>query len=463
MSTRSPAPSAHQVPLWDPALLEKYNISGPRYTSYPTALSFNEQVSRNDIVTAWRTSQRSELSLYVHLPFCHTLCYYCGCNKVITRHPEKVDRYLDALEAEIAGLPTEFKNKPVSQIHWGGGTPSFLDSAQSERLMTLLKSAFPVTEQAQISIEVDPREFPLERLDTLRAIGFNRLSIGVQDFSETVQIAVNRVQSEQLVGDLIQHARQLGFNSINLDLIYGLPHQTAASFAATLETVLQLSPERLSIFNYAHLPERFAAQRKIKDEHLPSAEQKLAILQQTIATLTDAGYQFIGMDHFAKPTDELAVAQREGKLHRNFQGYTTHQNCDLLGLGVSSISQIGNAFGQNQRELKYYYQGIEQQQHAHHKGYVLSDDDVIRQRVIRDLICNMQLSVAAIEQAFAIDFQDYFADAIGKLPELVEDGLIKWDGQLLQVQPQGKLLIRNICMLFDAYLTKSQQRFSKVI
>ncbi|MBW8190067.1 oxygen-independent coproporphyrinogen III oxidase [Neiella marina] len=444
-------------------MLEKYNTSGPRYTSYPTALSFNEQVSRQDIEAAWHDSERSELSLYVHLPFCHTLCYYCGCNKVITRHPEKVDRYLDALEAEIAGLPAAFKTKPVSQIHWGGGTPSFLTGPQSERLMAMLRRDFDVQSNAQISIEVDPREFPLERLDTLRAIGFNRLSIGVQDFSETVQIAVNRVQSEALVAGLIDHARQLGFNSINLDLIYGLPHQSAASFANTLGTVLTLDPERLSIFNYAHLPERFAAQRKIKDEHLPSADQKLAILQQTIATLTGAGYQFIGMDHFAKPSDELAIAQRNGELHRNFQGYTTHQNCDLLGLGVSSISQIGRAFAQNQRELKYYYQGIETHQHAHHKGYLLSDDDLIRQRVIRDLICNMQLSVTAIEQEYGIHFAQYFAEAIAQLPELEADGLIKWDQQMLQVQPQGKLLIRNICMLFDAYLKSSQQRFSKVI
>ncbi|WP_439651242.1 oxygen-independent coproporphyrinogen III oxidase [Neiella litorisoli] len=444
-------------------MLEKYNTSGPRYTSYPTALSFHDQVTRADIISSWQQSDRNELSLYVHLPFCHTLCYYCGCNKVITRHPEKVDRYLDALEAEIAGLPAEFKTKPVSQIHWGGGTPTFLDSEQSERLMTMLRTAFAVQDSAQISIEVDPREFPLERLDTLKRIGFNRLSIGVQDFSETVQLAVNRIQSEQLVAHLMAHARSLGFDSINLDLIYGLPHQTIKSFAATLEQVLALDPERLSIFNYAHLPDRFAAQRKIKDEHLPPAEQKLAILRHTIDTLTSAGYQFIGMDHFAKPDDELAVAQRQGVLHRNFQGYTTHQNCDLLGLGVSSISQIGRSFSQNHRELKHYYQAIESHQHAHTKGYVLSQDDVIRQRVIRDLICNMQLTVGDIEKQFAIDFNDYFADAVQQLPELADDGLIVWDGNTITVEPAGKLLIRNICMLFDAYLKQSQQRFSKVI
>ncbi|GGA63398.1 coproporphyrinogen-III oxidase [Neiella marina] len=449
--------------IWDSALLEKYNTSGPRYTSYPTALSFHEQVSRNDIISAWQQSDRNELSLYVHLPFCHTLCYYCGCNKVITRHPEKVDRYLDALAAEIAGLPAAFKAKPVSQIHWGGGTPTFLDCRQSERLMAMLSAAFAIQPTAQISIEVDPRELPLERLDTLKRIGFNRLSIGVQDFSETVQLAVNRIQSEQLVANLMKHARDLGFDSINLDLIYGLPHQTVKSFAATLEQVLALDPERLSVFNYAHLPDRFAAQRKIKDEHLPAADQKLAVLRHTIDTLTAAGYQFIGMDHFAKPDDELAVAQRQGVLHRNFQGYTTHPNCDLLGLGVSSISQIGRSFSQNHRELKSYYQAVEQHQHAHTKGYVLSDDDVIRQRVIRDLICNMQLSIADIEQQFDIDFCDYFSDAIARLPELAEDGLITWDGAVITVQPAGKLLIRNICMLFDAYLKQTQQRFSKVI
>lgn len=450
--------------LWQPELIEKYNTSGPRYTSYPTALSFHEGVSREAIANSWQQSERTELSLYVHLPFCHTLCYYCGCNKVVTRHPEKIDRYLDAVLAEMTALPESWTNKPVSQIHLGGGTPSYLSPEQCERLMSAIRRRFQVQAKAEISMEIDPRELPVDYLDSLKQLGFNRLSIGVQDFAEPVQIAVNRIQSYQLVETLMTRARELGFDSINLDLIYGLPKQTQTSFAHTLKQILELDPDRLSVFNYAHLPERFAAQRKIKQEQLPSVETKLAILRQAIETLTQAGYQFIGMDHFAKPDDELAKAQRSGELHRNFQGYTTHQNCDLLGLGVSSISQIGRSFSQNKRELKTYYAAIEEHGHAHDKGYVLSDDDLIRQRVIRDLICNMQLDIKAIEHDCKLCFEDYFSDAIAPMAEMAEDKLIALEPGLIKVLEPGKLLIRNICMCFDAYIKTSQQgRFSKVI
>ena len=450
--------------IWQPELIEKYNTSGPRYTSYPMALSFHDGVGRDAILTSWQQSERSELSLYVHLPFCHTLCYYCGCNKVITRHPEKIDSYLDALLVEIDSLPDAWTTKPVSQIHWGGGTPSYLTPEQCERLLHAIRSRFAITEQAEISIEIDPRELPVDYLNELKRLGFTRLSIGVQDFSEPVQIAVNRVQSFELVQQLMIRARQLEFDSVNLDLIYGLPKQTMSSFAHTLEQILQLDPDRLSVFNYAHLPNRFAAQRKIKDSELPSGETKLAILRNAIETLTTAGYQFIGMDHFAKPEDELAKAQRQGHLHRNFQGYTTHQNCDLLGLGVSSISQIGRSFSQNHRDLKTYYASIESHGHAHDKGYVLTDDDLLRQRVIRDLICNMQLDMKSIETEFGIQFEQYFSDALAPLRAMAEDGLIALDDNHINVLGAGKLLIRNICMCFDAYLKPSQSgRFSKVI
>lgn len=450
--------------LWQPELIEKYNTSGPRYTSYPTALSFHDGVQREQIVEAWQQSEKTELSLYVHLPFCHTLCYYCGCNKVITRHPEKVDRYLDAVLAEMEALPKSYKAKPVSQIHWGGGTPSYLTPEQCERLMSAIHQHFDVQTDAEISMEIDPRELPVDYLDALKQLGFNRLSIGVQDFAEPVQIAVNRIQSFELVKALMTRARELGFDSINLDLIYGLPKQTETSFAHTLEQILLLDPDRLSVFNYAHLPERFAAQRKIKAEEMPSGETKLAILRGAIETLTQVGYQFIGMDHFAKPEDELAKAQRAGHLHRNFQGYTTHQSCDLLGLGVSSISQIGHSFSQNKRDLKNYYAALEEHHHAHDKGYLLSDDDLIRQRVIRDLICNMQLDIAAIEADCNLVFNDYFHDALAPLAEMAEDKLIALEPGWIKVLEPGKLLIRNICMCFDAYLKHSQQgRFSKVI
>ncbi len=450
--------------VWQPQLIEKYNTSGPRYTSYPTALSFHEGVGRQAIEQAWQLSDKQELSLYIHLPFCHTLCYYCGCNKLVTRHPEKIDDYLDVLLQEIDNLPASWRKKPVSQIHLGGGTPSYLSAIQCERLMTAIYQAFPVQGDAEISMEIDPRELEENYLQQLKRLGFNRLSLGVQDFAEEVQIAVNRQQSYALVEQLMRQARELGFNSINLDLIYGLPHQTEQSFKRTLEMVLQLDPDRLSVFNYAHLPQRFAAQRKIKEQYLPSSECKLAILRQSIESLTQAGYQFIGMDHFAKPDDPLAKAQKDGVLHRNFQGYTTHQNCDLLGLGVSSISQIGNSFGQNQKQLKDYYQSIASSGHAHDKGYLLSADDLLRQRVIRDLICNMQLNITDIEQEYQIDFVSYFADAQAQLEQLQQDGLITMSEQQIVVSQTGKLLIRNICMCFDAYVKKTQnQRFSKVI
>ncbi|WP_087023244.1 oxygen-independent coproporphyrinogen III oxidase [Thaumasiovibrio subtropicus] len=450
---------------WDQALIEKYNYSGPRYTSYPTALEFSTDFMAEQFDTECQRYPERPLSLYLHIPFCHQLCYYCGCNKVVTRHRHKADHYLDALSREIDLRATQLGQRSVTQIHLGGGTPTFLDAVQISRLMGQLRQRFRIQPDAEISIEIDPREIELEMLDHLRQEGFNRISIGVQDFDKTVQARINRTQDEQFIRDMVARAKTLGFRSTNLDLIYGLPMQTASSFAETLSQVLTLDPGRLSVFNYAHMPRMFAAQRKLKDEEMPGATEKLAILQQTIQTLTKAGYQFIGMDHFAKPEDKLAVAQREGVLHRNFQGYTTQGECDLLGLGVSAISMLGDSYSQNQKELKHYYADVESHQHALWRGVSLDEDDKLRREVIKSLICNFQLDIAQIETEFGIEVKDYFAEDLALLQTFIDDGLVVMTEQYIEVAPKGRLLIRNICMCFDKYLRKQarQQQFSRVI
>ena len=450
---------------WDLALIQKYNYSGPRYTSYPTALEFAESYGEPQFLEAVARYPERPLSLYVHIPFCHKLCYFCGCNKIVTRQQHKADQYLDALEQEILHRAPLFAGRQVSQLHWGGGTPTYLNKAQISRLMQILRSQFNFNADAEISIEVDPREIELDVLDHLRHEGFNRLSMGVQDFNKEVQRLVNREQDEEFIFALIKRARDIGFTSTNIDLIYGLPKQTPESFAFTLKRVAELSPDRLSVFNYAHLPTLFAAQRKIKDADLPTAQQKLDILQATISSLTDSGYQFIGMDHFARPDDELAVAQREGVLHRNFQGYTTQGDTDLLGFGVSAISMIGDSYAQNQKELKRYYQQVDETGNALWRGIALTRDDCIRRDVIKALICNFRLEYAAVERAWDVDFQDYFAEDLKLLAPLAKDGLVDVDEKGIQVTPKGRLLIRNICMCFDAYLRQKarMQQFSRVI
>jgi len=455
----------NQKLVWDQAMIEKYNYSGPRYTSYPTALEFDETFGYQDFRFACEETPDKPLSLYVHIPFCHKLCYYCGCNKVITRHRHKADQYLDVLEAEIKQQAPFFKNRNVSQLHWGGGTPTFLTQPQIQRLIDVLRDSFNFDDDAEISIEVDPREIELSTIDLLAEVGFNRLSLGVQDFDKKVQIAVNREQDEEFIFAIIKRAHELGFKSTNIDLIYGLPHQTKATFHKTLERVLDLDPARLTVFNYAHLPSLFAGQRKMKEEDMPSPTDRLAILEDAISFLTDNGYQFIGMDHFAKPDDELAVAQRQGILHRNFQGYTTQGESDLLGLGVSSISQIGNAYSQNQKELKKYYKQVDELGHAQWRGVGLNDDDSIRRAVIKQLMCNFELDMDKIAETFKLDFATYFAEDMTLLQTFINDELVIIEGNMLQVAPKGKLLIRNICMCFDVYLRQRarQQQFSRVI
>lgn len=450
---------------WDQSMIEKYNYSGPRYTSYPTALEFDDSFTEDQLLTSIKNSKSDKLSLYIHIPFCAKLCYYCGCNKVITRHQHKADQYIEYLAAEIVKRAPLFKDYLVTQIHWGGGTPTFLTPEQILKLSALVKAHFNVAEVGEYSIEVDPREIELSMLDTLKEAGFNRISIGVQDFNKKVQIAVNREQDEQFIFDLMARAKKLGFVSTNIDLIYGLPHQTPETFAETMQRVLELNPDRLSVFNYAHLPSRFAAQRKIKDEDLASAQQKLDMLHQTIETLTGAGYQYIGMDHFAKPDDELSILQNEGRLHRNFQGYTTQEECDLLGLGVSSISQIGDCYAQNQKDVRPYFESIDANGHALWKGCGLNRDDEIRRVVIKQLICHFDLDMAQIEEKLNINFEAYFVEDLKLLQTFIDDKLVDITDRKITISPTGRLLIRNICICFDVYYREKarQQQFSRVI
>lgn len=450
---------------WDSALIQKYNHAGPRYTSYPTALEFSENY--NDAAFAAAASRYPErpLSLYVHIPFCHKLCYFCGCNKIVTRHSEKVDEYLDTLAQEIRARSPLFARRRVTQMHWGGGTPTFLSVAQIARLMALLRENFAFDADAELSIEIDPRDIPLELIDDLQRQGFNRISVGVQDFNDEVQHLINREQDEALIFGLIERATRLGFRSTNIDLIYGLPRQTLDRFAYTLQRVIALGPQRLSVFNYAHMPTLFAAQRKLKDADLPDAAQKLALLQYSIATLTDAGYQFIGMDHFARPDDELALAQREGRLHRNFQGYTTQGGSDLLGLGLSAISMIGDHYAQNQKVMRSYRDAVNRQGNGLWRGVALSRDDCLRRDVIKALICQFRLDYPVIEAAYGIRFTDYFAEDLAQMAPLEADGLVTMSAGALAITPRGRLLVRNICMCFDAYLRarQRQRQFSRVI
>ncbi|KPV97893.1 Oxygen-independent coproporphyrinogen-III oxidase [Pseudoalteromonas sp. P1-9] len=450
---------------WDNSLIKKYNVSGPRYTSYPTALSFEPGFSVESVTQAIAKSDNTRLSLYIHVPFCHQLCYYCGCNKIITRHQHKADVYLDFLEQEAKAQAILYKDYKIEQLHLGGGTPTFLTKEQMSRLMAIVKTYFNFSDQVQAGIEIDPRSLPEDMLSHLRSLGFNRVSFGIQDFNDDVQKAVNREQCADNVANLVTEARALGFSSVNADMIYGLPLQTPESFQESMARLIALSPDRVSVFNYAHLPDRFAAQRKIKDEQLPSPEHKLTMFKNTLAQMVEAGYVNIGMDHFAKSTDSLAIAQQQGKLHRNFQGYTTHGECDLLGLGASSISQVGDSIFQNPKDLKDYYQTVETTGVPVVKGLTLTTDDKIRAFVIKEIICHFKLNFADVERKFSINFADYFAEELSGLSCFAEDGMISLNNEQLVVENKGRLFIRNICMTFDAYLKQQAKltRFSRVI
>lgn len=453
---------------FDETLLRRYDVAGPRYTSYPTAVQFHSGFDASAYAAALqRHPSGAPLSLYFHIPFCDTVCFYCGCNKIVTKRREKAAPYLSRLHREIELQATLLQGeRRVEQLHWGGGTPTFISHAEMRELMRVTRQHFQLldNDQGEYGIEIDPREVQADTLAVLREIGFNRLSMGVQDFDPRVQKAVNRIQPEAQTFAVLKQARALGFRSINMDLIYGLPFQSVESFTITLDKIIGASPDRLSVFNYAHLPELFKPQRRINAADLPDAQTKLAILQLTIDKLTAAGYVYIGMDHFAKPDDELAIAQRQGKLYRNFQGYSTHADCDLIGLGITSISSVASSFAQNVKTLEAYYARIDAGQLAVFRGIELSADDRLRRDIILRLSCDFALDFAAIEQRHAINFADYFADALTGLTVMQTDGLLVINKQGVQILPAGRLLIRNICMVFDKYLQgKQQQRFSKVI
>ena len=453
---------------FDLDLINRYNKSGPRYTSYPTALELHEgfgdaeyrqQIAKSNAVGG-------PLSLYFHIPFCDTVCFYCACNKIITKNRAHAVPYLDSLVSEIAMQGDLFdKNRVVNQLHWGGGTPTFLNFEQMKRLMDATRQHFTLRDddQGEYSIEVDPRETNDQTIAQLRQLGFNRISLGLQDFDPAVQKAVNRLQSKQQTFAVLEAARKQGFRSTNVDLIYGLPLQTEQTFASTLDQVLEYSPDRFSIFNYAHMPSKFKTQRQINEADMPTPALRLEILQMVGKKLSDAGYVYIGMDHFAKPDDELAIAQREGKLYRNFQGYSTHSDCDLVGMGVTSIGRVGDAYVQNYKELDEYNQAIADGKLAVFRGVALDEDDKLRRAVITYLICHFELRFKTIETEFNINFADYFAPELENLAVMQNDGLLRLDQNGIQVEAAGRLLIRNICMVFDKYLALKQQQFSRVI
>lgn len=455
---------------FDQDLIVRYGGRGPRYTSYPTALQFNDQLTQADYEAKAKESNDSDvpLSLYIHIPFCHSLCYYCGCNKIVTRNEERVSRYMEMLYREIEMQSRLFDRKrKVEQLHFGGGTPTYLDKEQLAALMDHLRNSFTFdeSEEHEFSIEVDPRTVDAERIRELRALGFNRLSLGIQDFYEPVQQAVNRAQSPEEVQALMDSAREAGFGSISFDLIYGLPLQSVETFDRTLDIAIAMKPDRLAVYNYAHLPERFKGQRMINADDIPSPETKLDLLHHTIDKLCDAGYIYIGMDHFALPDDELVLARENGTLQRNFQGYSTHRQCDLVSLGVSGIGGIGNMFAQNSVSTIEYEEMIERGELPIKKGLLVDDDDLLRAAVIQDLMCYDSLSYDDFGKRHNVDFREYFADEISKLKVLEDDDLLELGDAGINITPKGRLLLRNIAMTFDRYidLEENDNRFSKAI
>ena len=458
---------------WDPLLIQRYNRPGPRYTSYPTAVEFLPVTDDHHEQQAFAQRDNSKpLSLYIHIPFCAHVCYYCGCNKIVTKRREQAAPYLEILKQEILAKKALLgNNRRVEQLHFGGGTPTFLSDEQLQELIRFLQQHFDFSQDnsADYSIEIDPRELRPNTLSMLRQLGFNRISFGVQDLEEKVQVAVNRVQPESMIRAVMKEARELGYRSINMDLIYGLPHQTLESFDRTLDTIIELSPDRLSVFNYAHLPERFKPQRRINGDDLPSAQEKLAILGHCIEKLSGADYHYVGMDHFAKPDDELAIAQANGKLHRNFQGYTTHGDCDLIGFGVSSISQIGDYYLQNQVTVDAYEHAIAAGQLPTLKYRHIDQDDKIRREVIAELLCHLNIQFAELDQKYAINSRDYLSASIDELKPMLADELVMVDDVEIRISDRGRLVVRNACMAFDHYLKQHEQpnqerrRFSKAI
>lgn len=460
----------------DPTVLRRFDMTGPRYTSYPTADRFAEPFEPDRLERALQARGAEPgggrpLSLYVHIPFCESVCYYCACNKVITRHHERATEYLQALDREVDMLLRQVGGRPtVSQLHFGGGSPTFLSDDELSRWMTTLRQRFEFTDDAEVSIEVDPRTVDAARLAHLRALGFDRLSFGVQDFDPEVQRAVHREQSMAMVQALMVAARGLGFRSINADLIYGLPKQTPESFARTVAQIGELRPDRIALYGYAHLPERFKPQRRIDEAALPSGAQKLSMLAGAIEGFQALGYEYIGMDHFALPGDSLAVARREGRLHRNFQGYSTQPDCDLVGLGVSAISRVGAHYAQNVKSLPDYYERLRQGRLPVERGLTLDRDDLIRRDVIMALMCQGRLDFPVLDQRHLVDSRRYFDAELQRLQPLAADGLVEVDASGIRVTPLGWYFIRAVVMVFDRHLGRRRDasegpapRFSRIV
>lgn len=461
--------SAQDV-CFDASLIRRYGGRGPRYTSYPTALQFHENFRSKDYRRHARQSNRSSrpLSLYVHIPFCKSLCYYCACNKVVTRNQQRVDRYLEHLYREIEMQAELFDGRrAVEQLHFGGGTPTYLGDDQLVELMARIRQQFRLedSDKREFSIEVDPRTVEDHTILLLAKLGFNRLSLGIQDFDSAVQIAVNRLQTADGVSDIVRQSRRHDFKSVSFDLIYGLPHQTVSSFDRTLDRVIEMRPDRLAIYNYAHLPERFKGQRMIKDADLPNPTTKLRILHHTIDKLSAAEYCYVGMDHFAVESDDLVQAQRNGTLQRNYQGYSTHGDCDLVALGASAISHVGNTYAQNAISTLDYENLVGAGQLPVTRGVEVDDDDLLRARVIQELMCNDRFDIKPFERDNGIDFRDYFQSELTRLEALQDDELIIVERDALRITPKGKLLLRSVAMVFDRYLpaTSSDGRFSRAI
>ena len=458
---------------FDLELIKRYDGRGPRYTSYPTAVQFHDNFGEDDyrrvaLASNGDNPDERPLSVYVHVPFCHSLCYYCGCYKIVTRHQHSADPYVEHLVEEMRMQAQLFDpQRRVDQLHFGGGTPTFLNETQFRAVMEGLSRYFGLHRghNREYSIEIDPRSVDEGTLPMLAELGFNRLSLGIQDFDPAVQKAVNRIQDEEWTLALIRQAREVGFRSVSVDLIYGLPRQTAQSFTHTLESVIQAKPDRIAAYSYAHLPEMFRSQRLIPEEYMPSGAEKLALLTRTVEYLTDHGYEYIGMDHFALPEDDLVKAQREGTLHRNFQGYSTHAELDLIGLGASSIGKVGPSYAQNIKKRHDYYDVIDSGRLPILRGFELTADDILRREVIHALMCGGVAYMRRVEARHDISFPEYFERELQALAQLEEDGLVELSADEIRVTPKGRFLLRPIAMAFDAYLAAKQdgQRFSKVI
>ncbi len=455
---------------FDLTKFKKYDKPGPRYTSYPTAPHFSESFTHENYLDEILKTNYGEglpdLSLYFHLPFCDTLCYFCGCNMIITRNRDRVKDYIKYLKKEIDMVRTYIlPDRKVSQLHWGGGTPTHLHPDEIDELASYIKESFQFKEDSENGCEIDPRELSRRHLEMLRKNGFNRISMGVQDFNEKVQKATNRIQPEDITRQTVQWVRELGFSSINLDLMYGLPFQTLETFSETLDKTIDISPDRIAVFNYAHVPWMKKHMSLIHTEDLPAAEVKLQILKMTIERLTNAGYVFIGMDHFAKPDDELAIALNEKKLYRNFQGYSTHSGTDLYAMGITAISQLQNVYAQNYKTEKEYFQTIDNETIPVAKGYRLNEDDILRREVVMKLMCNFELEFKPIEEKYKINFNEYFAWGLNNLTEMEKDELVTIGKDKIEVTPMGKLLIRNIAMNFDGYIERKEDtaKYSRTV